>query len=155
MFFVYFLILFYLFIIFGEPIYGELKTNSVSLTVMLLCVWYGGLGRLQVNHIKENISDYDRKSWLKPFFWGLLAYGILFITLFLTPLSTTDIEESSVSIVNQILKEQTEYDKICESVSITEKLENGSYKAFATLNDGSNITLIIKLDGEMLYVEIE
>ena len=154
MYFVYGLILFYLFLIFGPTP----KTSATALTSGILFTWYFSLGKQQVNYIKENISDYQKKSWIKPLLYGIFGYGI-FITVglgfaFLAPISTDDIEESAVPLVTQILQDQLKENKTCKSVSVTSELPNGTYEAVAKLDDGTRIKIVIQLEDGMLYVSI-
>ena len=125
---------------------------------MFLFTWYFSLGKQQVNYVKENISDYQKKSWIKPLLYGICGYGILItvslVFAFLAPISTDDIEESAAPLVTQILQDQLKENKTCKTVSVTSELPNGSYEAVAILDDETEIKIVIQLEDGMVYVSI-
>ena len=158
MMFVYGLMLLNLIVIAYTLFISEPKTGSGTITVGLLLTWYFSLGKQQVNYLKENIPNYEKKSWIKPILLGILGYIILFtvtITLaFFAPLTEEDIKETATPLVTQILQDNFGENKNCESISIEKKLPNGDYEAIATLDDGSEINIIIQEKGQMIYVSI-
>jgi hypothetical protein len=158
MMFVYGLICLNTFIVVYTLFISEPKTGSGSLSIGLLLTWYFSLGKQQVNYLKDNISNYEKKSWLKPLLLGVSGYIISFIVViilsFFAPWTEEDIKETATPLVTQILQDNLGQNKNCESISIENKLPNGDYEAIATLDDGSEINITIQEKGQMIYVSI-
>ncbi|GMA07084.1 hypothetical protein GCM10025886_02350 [Tetragenococcus halophilus subsp. flandriensis] len=92
----------------------------------------------------------------KIVFGWLLIFGFI-IGLSGCTYSESDIEESAVSVVNQILHEQNNSDLDCEEVIITQAYDDNTYDAKATLSDSSVININIEYypdKDNYVYVEI-
>ena len=157
MLFVYCLIIVTIFIVYYQLFIGDVKSSPLSIGTLL--TWYFILGKSQLSHIKDNNINYEKKSWIKPLLCGVGGYIILFgisISLItIAPLTKDDIEITSQELVNQILNEQLNEQTKCESVTITEEIEEGNYKAVAKLDDGNDLKIFIEVKDKMVYVSIE
>jgi len=86
----------------------------------------------------------------------LLVFGFI-LGLSGCAYSESDIEESAVSVVNQILHEQNNSDLDCEEVIITQAYDDNTYDAKATLSDSSVVNINIEYypdKDHYVYVEI-
>ena len=157
MLFVYCLIIVTIFIVYYQLFIGDVKSSPLSIGTLL--TWYFILGKSQLSHIKDNNINYEKKSWIKPLLCGVGGYIILFgisISLItIAPLTKDDIKITSQELVNQILNEQLNEQTKCESVTITEEIEEGNYKAVAKLDDGNDLKIFIEVKDKMVYVSIE
>ncbi|MEK2536089.1 hypothetical protein WN873_11140 [Tetragenococcus halophilus] len=93
-----------------------------------------------------------KKKWV-----GWLLLFMVTLGLSGCSYSESDIEDSAVSVVNQILHEQNDIDLDCEEVIITESYEDNTYDAKATLSDSSVIDINIEYypdKDNYVYVEI-
>lgn len=93
----------------------------------------------------------------KKFLMGCLTIFVITIGLSGCSYTESDIEESAVSIVNQILHEQNDIDLDCEDVIITQGYDDDTYDAKATLSDSSVININIEYYPDKdnnVYVEI-
>tara|TARA_Y100001934_G_C12183879_1_gene692960 strand:+ start:115 stop:756 length:642 start_codon:yes stop_codon:yes gene_type:complete len=157
MLFVYCLISVTIFVVYYQLFIGDVKSSPLSIGTLL--TWYFILGKSQLSHIKDNNINYEKKSWIKPLLCGVGGYIILFgisISLItIAPLTKDDIKITSQELVNQILNEQLNEQTKCESVTITEEIEEGNYKAVAKLDDGNDLKIFIEVKDKMVYVSIE
>ena len=157
MLFVYCLIIVTIFVVYYQIFIGDVKSSPLSIGTLL--TWYFILGKSQLSHIKDNNINYEKKSWIKPLLCGVGGYIILFgisISLItIAPLTKDDIKITSQELVNQILNEQLNEQTKCESVTITEEIEEGNYKAVAKLDDGNDLKIFIEVKDKMVYVSIE
>ena len=157
MLFVYCLISVTIFVVYYQLFIGDVKSSPLSIGTLL--TWYFILGKSQLSHIKDNNINYEKKSWIKPLLCGVGGYIILFgisISLItIAPLTKDDIKITSQELVNQILNEQLNKETNCESVTITEEIEEGNYKAVAKLDDGNDLKIFIEVKDKMVYVSIE
>jgi len=157
MLFVYCLISVTIFVVYYQLFIGDVKSSPLSIGTLL--TWYFILGKSQLSHIKDNNINYEKKSWIKPLLCGVGGYIILFgisISLItIAPLTKDDIKITSQELVNQILNEQLNEETNCESVTITEEIEEGNYKAVAKLDDGNDLKIFIEVKDKMVYVSIE
>ena len=157
MLFVYCLIIVTIFVVYYQLFIGDVKSSPLSIGTLL--TWYFILGKSQLSHIKDNNINYEKKSWIKPLLCGVGGYIILFgisISLFtIAPLTKDDIKITSQELVNQILNEQLNEQTSCESVTITEEIKEGNYKAVAKLDDGNDLKIFIEVKDKMVYVSIE
>ena len=157
MLFVYCLISVTIFVVYYQLFIGDVKSSPLSIGTLL--TWYFILGKSQLSHIKDNDINYEKRSWIKPLLCGVGGYIILFgisISLItIAPLTKEDIKITSQELVNQILNEQLNEETNCESVTITEEIEEGNYKAVAKLDDGNDLKIFIEVKDKMVYVSIE
>ncbi len=157
MLFVYCLISVTIFVVYYQLFIGDVKSSPLSIGTLL--TWYFILGKSQLSHIKDNNINYEKKSWIKPLLCGVGGYIILFgisISLItIAPLTKDDIKITSQELVNQILNEQLNEQTSCESVTITEEIKEGNYKAVAKLDDGNDLKIFIEVKDKMVYVSIE
>ena len=157
MLFVYCLIIVTIFVVYYQIFIGDVKSSPLSIGTLL--TWYFILGKSQLSHIKDNNINYEKKSWIKPLLCGVGGYIILFgisISLItIAPLTKDDIKITSQELVNQILNEQLNEQTSCESVTITEEIEEDNYKAVAKLDDGNDLKIFIEVKDKMVYVSIE
>ncbi|OAM30022.1 MULTISPECIES: hypothetical protein [Eikenella] len=66
------------------PIFVIFDIGTNVLGLALLGAWYGGVGRKQVAQVKDEFgTDYPRKSWGKPIFFGILGVCGLFVYSFI------------------------------------------------------------------------
>ncbi|MDT2423777.1 zinc ribbon domain-containing protein [Enterococcus avium] len=70
--------------------------------------------------------------------------------------SSSDIEEASKPIVDQILQEQYDLDRSCDDITITNDNGDDTYEAKATLDNGSAININIEYypKKDRIYVQI-
>jgi hypothetical protein len=120
--------------------------------------WYFSHGKTQVKHV-ENGVHYEKKSWLMPIlagFVGLIVYFGIAIGIGLSsqPSIKDTLEKESVSVVTQIVSEQSTLNTKCRKVTITEELPDKSYRAIAHLENGNTLNISIKIKGDQFYVEI-
>ena len=66
----------------------------------------------------------------------------------------SDLEESAVPVVDQILRENVENPAKCVSVSIEKKIADKLYKAKAQLDNGNELVITIEDRGDQIYVQI-
>ena len=80
--------------------------------------------------------------------------GIIAIVVFGN--SSSDIEEASKPIVDQILQEQYDLDRSCDDITITNDNGDDTYEAKATLDNGSAININIEYypKKDRIYVQI-
>ena len=157
MLFVYCLIIVTIFIVYYQIFIGDVKSSPLSIGTLL--TWYFILGKSQLSHIKDNNINYEKKSWIKPLLCGvggyIIFFGISISLITIAPLTKDDIKITSQELVNQILNEQLNEQTKCESVKITEEIEEGNYKAVAKLDDGNDLKIFIEVKDKMVYVSIE
>ena len=69
---------------------------------------------------------------------------------------SSDVEEASKPIVDQILQEQYDLDRSCDDITITNDNGDDTYEAKATLDNGSAININIEYypKKDRIYVEI-
>ena len=157
MLFVYCLISVTIFVVYYQLFIGDVKSSPLSIGTLL--TWYFILGKSQLSHIKDNNINYEKKSWIKPLLCGvggyIIFFGISISLITIAPLTKDDIKITSQELVNQILNEQLNEQTKCESVTITEEIEEGNYKAVAKLDDGNDLKIFIEVKDKMVYVSIE
>ncbi len=93
-----------------------------------------------------------KKKWV-----GCLLFFVIALGLTGCSYTESDIEESAVSIVNQILHEQNDIDLDCEDVIITQNYEDNTFGAKATLSNSEVVNISIEYypdKDNYVYVEI-
>lgn len=80
--------------------------------------------------------------------------GIIAFVLFGT--SSSDLEEGSKPIIDQILQEQFDLNRSCDDVTITDDNGDNTYEAKAELDNGSAININIEYypKKDKIYVQI-
>ncbi|HCS93947.1 MAG TPA: zinc ribbon domain-containing protein [Bavariicoccus seileri] len=115
-----------------------------------------------------DVKRYNEKKetmWpeLPSFLRSKVVVGILFTTLLLSYItvlfynpSESSIEESSVSVVTEIVQDQWGLDVECERVIITKDLGNNNYEAKAEMDTGEVLDITIEYypKKDTIYVEI-
>lgn len=66
----------------------------------------------------------------------------------------SELEESAVPVVTDIIHQQLGGDANCVKVKITEKIDDKHYKATATLSNGNDLKVMIEDRGEQILVTI-
>lgn len=100
-------------------------------------------------------SNYPkRKKWI-PIVIVFILIGMVLVFLFRGG-GTSNVEEASIPLVNQILQEQYNLDYECEDVTITNDNGDNTYEAKALLNDGSAVNINIEYypKKDRIYVQI-
>ena len=123
-----------------------------------LIAWNFSSAKKQVDHVK-NLPAYEKKAWFKPLLAGLCGLLIFFSVAFGLALANepsikTSLESGSVSIVSQIIKEQSTMNTRCNKVKIVKELPDDNYQAVAYLDNGNTLNISIKIKGDQFYVEI-
>lgn len=123
-----------------------------------LIAWNFSSATKQVDYVKS-LPTYEKKAWSKPLLAGLCGIFVYFtvafgLTIATEPSLTTTLESKSVSMVTQIIKEQSSVDTRCNKVEIVKELPDKSYQAIAYLENGNTLKISIKIQGDQFYVEI-
>lgn len=130
---------------------------------VFLIAWYFIMARQQSSQVKATLNnEYIHRSWKEPLKYAGIAIAVLFTVVWLAePSYESSIESDSVAIVTQILAEQAsdlaELDMIpaeCVRVIITEKITDNMYRATATLDNGNDLVVTIKDEGDTLSVQL-
>ena len=114
-----------------------------------LFAWYFSSGKKQINYFKENIIDYQKRSWVKPILISLICLTILYAIIiipayFLEPSPYKTWEDPSVDVVTQIVQGQSSSTAKCKAVSIQKEISVGFVQAVAYLDDGKEIKIVIE-----------
>ncbi len=121
-----------------------------------LIAWYFASARKQAKYVKEELeNNYERNSWKRPLkFGGIGLVCVVILSLvFSSPNTTKMLEKEAVSIVDEIIYDNTSYESAeCVRVKIEEQVSDEKYKATALLDNGNEINVIISWDGETIGV---
>ena len=100
-------------------------------------------------------GTYVKKPWILPLSVALAGLIAIF-TIFnpAQPSITQSLESESVSVVSQIIKEQSTMNTRCNKVKIVKELPDKNYQAVAYLENGNTLNISIKIKGDQFYVEI-
>ena len=127
--------------------------------LIFILAWYFSSAKGQVNYLKENNINYEKKAWGKPLLLGLaglvayfvFAVGIISAT---EPSLNEVLESESVSLVTQIVQNQFGGAASCKAVSIEKEVSDGFYHAVAYLDNGNELKIAIELKGDQILVTI-
>lgn len=125
--------------------------------IAAIAIWYFSHAKTQIKHVENGIS-YEKKSWTLALLSGIAGMIIFFTAAFAVgelsqPSIQETLEKESVTVVTQILKDQTTLKTSCRKVIITKSLPNKTYQAIAQLENGNTLDITIKVKGEQFYVE--
>lgn len=120
--------------------------------------WYFTSAKAQIKHVGAMTSaggTYVKKPWILPLSVALAGLIAIF-TIFnpAQPSITQSLESESVSVVSQIIKEQSTMNTRCNKVKIVKELPDKNYQAVAYLENGNTLNISIKIKGDQFYVEI-
>lgn len=142
--------------------------------------WYLVNGVKQPTYVKNNGIKYTKESWTIPILAGFMALGCYYILVFILAFSATLIsetrmrnestksevgatalidqtliEQTAVSIMDDILKQAQVEGVNCIRVQFLHKLPTGESKATAILNNGENLPILVSLNGDIVQVQVE
>lgn len=132
------------------------NVGSVS-GLIFIFAWYFSSAKGQVNYLKENNINYEKKAWGKPLLLGLAGLAAYFVVavgiISATEPSLNEVLESeSVSLVTQIVQNQLGGTAVCKAVSIEKEVSDGFYHAVAYLDNGNELKIAIELKGDQILV---
>lgn len=87
---------------------------------------------------------------------GIVVLAIIIGAIFSKMTGTSGLEKSSKPLVTQILQEQYSLNRTCDDVTITHESGDNTYRAKATLDNGSAININVEYypKKDRIYVEI-
>ncbi|MBE8842225.1 MULTISPECIES: hypothetical protein [Enterococcus] len=87
---------------------------------------------------------------------GIVVLAIIISIIFSRMTGSSNLEKSSKPLVTQILQEQYNLNRSCDDVTITHENGDNTYRAKATLDNGSAININIEYypKKDRVYVEV-